>query len=322
MELSKTAKHKTVRNVVIMKAIFLILVFLLSGCAVSVKESYRNPDFKQSFDKIFVAWIPLDKHEYKKEYLASSGYVVVNEALAMSTARKQLWDLQTRTLKILHNELAYYDTDIVEESLSNYVLRMTPERLVKIVCLPASCQSDVIVKLTMKERKSDTLIWSSAIKVSSPRPPYTRIDLDGKEELVTPDTTQELVQSIIDQWNRYQLLPARLASPRSRLPLAEASKVETDKLDQADLSYEKLLTWIKENNKWGKDAAVVKEFEKNLESAIGGTSASWKIGWGLTKSGKAYKIGWTKKMLNIAELAPGEAAMKGFREMRSIFDIE
>ena len=305
-----------------MKAIFLVLAFILSGCAVSVKESYRNPDFKQSIDKISVAWIPLDNHEYKKKYLADSGYVVVNEALAMSTVRKHLWDLQNRTRKILYNELAYYDTDIVEESLSNYVLRMTPDRLVNILCLPASCQSDVIVKLTMKDRKSDTLIWSSAIKVSSARPPYTRTDLDGNEELVIPDTTQELVQSIIDQWNKYQLLPARLASPRSRLPLLEASKVETDKLEQTDLSYEKLLAWVKENNKWGKDAAVVKEFEKNMESAIGGTTASWKVGWGLSKSGKAYKIGWTKKMLNIAELAPEEAALKGFREMRSIFTIE
>ena len=303
-----------------MKVIFLALAFLLSGCAVSVKESYRNPDFKQSFDKISVVWKPLDKHEYKKEYLASSGQVVVNEALAMSTARKHLWNLQTRTRKILHNELAYYDSDIVEESLSNYVLRMTPDRLVKILCLPASCQSDVIVKLTMKERKSDTLIWSSAIKITSANAPYTRTDLDGKEELVTPDTTQELVQSIIDQWNKYQLLPARLASPRPRLPLVES--VETDKLDQTDLSYGKLLTWIRENNKWGKDAAIVKEFEKHLESAIGGTSASWKIGWGLTKSGKAYEIGWTKKILNIAELSPEEAALKGFREMRNIFAIE
>jgi len=313
-------KEKTVRNGVVMKAIFLLLAFLLSGCAVSVKESYRNPDFKQSFDKISVAWIPLDKNEYKKEYLASSGYVVVNEALAMKTARKHLWDLQTRTRKILHNELAYYDTDIVEESLSNYVLLMTPERLIKILCLPASCQSDVIVKLTMKERKSDTLIWSSAIKVTSANAPYTRTDLAGKEELVTPDTTQELVQSVIDQWNKYQLLPARLASPRSRLPLEEAPIV--DKLDQTDPLYGKLLTWVRENNKWGKDAAVVKEFEKNLESAIGGTSASWKIGWGLTRSGKAYEIGWTKKILNIAELTPEEAALKGFREKKSIFAIE
>jgi hypothetical protein len=305
-----------------MKAIFLVLVFLLSGCAVSIKESYRNPDFKQSIDKISVAWTPLDKYEYKKKYLATSGQIFVNEALAMSTARKQLWDLQSRTRKILHNELAYYDTDIVEEPLSNYVLQMTPDRLVKIVCLPASCQSDVIVNLTMTERKSDTLIWSSAIRVSSASPPYTRTDLDGKEELVTPDTTQELVQSVIDQWNKYRLLPARLASPRSRLPLLAASKVETDKLEQTDLSYEKLHAWIKENNKWGKDAVVVKAFEKNLESAIGGTTASWKIGWGLTKSGKAYKIAWSKKMLDIAELAPNEAALDGFREMKSIFAIK
>lgn len=303
-----------------MKAIFLVLVFLLSGCAVSVKESYRNPDFKQSFDKISFAWIPLDRHEYKKKYLADSGYAVMNEALAMKTARKQLWDLQSRTRKLLHNELAHYDTDIVEESLSNYVFRMTPERLVKITCLPTSCQSDVIVNLTMTERKSDTLVWSSAIKVTSANPPFTRTDLDGKEELVTPDTTQELVQSVIGEWNKYQLLPARLASPRSRLPLEEASKV--DKLEQTDPSYGKLLAWIKENNKWGKDAAVVKDFEKNLESAIGGTSASWKIGWGLTRSGKAYKIGWTKKILNIAELTPEEAALNGFREKKSIFAIE
>jgi len=300
-----------------------MLVFLLSGCAVSVKESYRNPDFKQSIDKISVVWIPLDKHEYKKKYLADAGhFVVVNEALAMSTARKHLWDLQSRTRKILHNELAYYDTDIVDESLSNYVLRMTPDRLVKILCLPTSCQSDVVVKLTMKERKSDTLIWSSAIKITSANPPYTRTDFDGKQEFVTPDTTQELVQSVINQWNKYQLLPARLASPRPRLPLEADSTVVTDKLDKTDLSYEKLLTWIKENNKWGKDAAMVKEFENNLESVIGGTRASWKIGWGLTKSGQAYTIGWTKKILHIAELTPKEAALKGFREMQNILTIE
>lgn len=305
-----------------MKAIFLMLLFLLSGCAVSVKESYRNPDFKGSIDKISVTWVPLDKYEYKKEYLASGGVVVVNEALAMNTARKHFWDLQNRTRKLLSNELGYYDTDIVEESLSNYGLQMTPDRLVKIVCLPSSCQSDVIMKFSMKERKSDTLIWSSAIKVSSSRPPFIRTDLDGKEERVTPDTTQELVQSVIDQWNKYQLLPARLVAPKQHSPLKEASIVETDKLDQTDISYENLLAWIKKNNKWGKDAAVVKEFEKNLQSAIGGTSAAWKIGWGLTKSGKAYKIDWTKKMLKIAELAPEEAALKGFREMKSIFAIE
>ena len=67
---------------------------------------------------------------------------------------------------------------------------------------------------------------------------------------------------------------------------------------------------------------MVNEFETNLESVIGGTKASWKIGWGLTKSGKAYTIGWSKKMLNIAELTPKEAALSGFREMQSILTIE
>ncbi|GEM_PF-6448887 len=303
-----------------MRALYLVLVFLLGGCAVSVKESYRNPEFKQTVDKISVAWIPLDKHDYKKEYLAGSGVAVVNEALAMKTARKQLWDLQSRTRKTLHDELAYYDTDIVEEPLSTYLLRMTPERLVRIQCLPDSCQSTVTVKLTMKERKSDTLIWSSTIKVASSRPPYTRTDPEGKEELVTPDTTRELVQAVIEQWNKYQLLPARLAAPRERLPLKEAPA--GDKLDHTDRSYEKLLTWIRENNKWGKDAAVVKEFEKDLESAMGGTRASWKIGWGLTRSGKAYTIDWEKNAVNIRELLPEEAALKGFREMKSIFSVD
>lgn len=307
-----------------MKIIAIVFVFLLSACSVSVKDSFRNPDYKQTFDKISVKWIPRNDHVFKKNYVGNSGYVNLDPSIASSTVRKHLYDLQTRTQELLFKELLYYDTDIVEEGLSNYVLQMTPDKNIKIYCGSASCQSAVTVQLIMKERKSDVLIWSSAIKVTSPTPPYTRTDLDGKEELVTPDTTQELAESIIGQWNKYQLLPARLASPRALPPSGNPFKGgrTTDKLDKADVSYEKLLSWIKQNNKWGADAALVKEFQNNLETAIGGTRASWKIGWGLTRSGKAYGIGWTKKMLSITELPPEEAALKGFREMRNIFTVD
>lgn len=307
-----------------MKAVAIVFVFLLSACSVSVKESFRNPEYKQTFDKISVKWIPRNDHVFNKKYVGNSGFVNLDPNIASSTVRKHLYDLQTRTQELLFKELLHYDTDVVEEGLSNYVLEMTPDKIIRLYCAPASCQSAVTVQLTMKERKSDLLVWSSAIKVTSPTPPYTRIDLDGKEELVTPDTTQELAESIISQWDKYQLLPARLASPRVPPASGNPFKVgkTTDKLDKTDLSYEKLLKWIMENNKWGADAALVKEFQNNLDTAIGGTRASWKIGWGLTRSGKAYGIGWTKKMLSITELPPEEAALKGFREMRNIFSVD
>jgi hypothetical protein len=234
-----------------------------------------------------------------------------------------LYDLQTRTPELIGKELLYYDTDLVEESSSNYLLSLTPDKLIKIYC-SNSCQSAVTMKLTMNERKTGSLVWSSTIKVTSHNPPFTRTDLNGKEERVIPDTTQELVESIIGQWDKYQLLPPRLASPRAPSSSgnpALAGKTP-DKLDKTDLSCKKVLSWIKENNKWGTDATLVKEVEMNLETAIGGTRASWKIGWGLTKSGKAYGIDLTKKKLVITELSPEDAALQGYREMRPIFTIE
>ena len=305
-----------------MKAIFIVLAFLLSGCAVSVKESYRNPEYKQELDKISVKWVPPKELSINTKYVGNTATIIIDKTMEATTVRKHLYDLQTRTQELLAKELLYYNTNIVKENLSNYILQLSPTKFIKIYCGSGSCQSIVDMRLTMKESSSGMLIWSSSIKVTSPTPPFTRTDMDGKEELVTPDTTQEMVQSIIDQWNKYQLLPARLASPRLRLPLEETSKAETDRLDQKDRSYEKLLAWIRENNKWGKDAPIVKEFERHLETAIGGTKASWAVGWGLTKSGKAYEIGWTKKSLSIAELAPEEAAVKGFREMKNIFAVE
>lgn len=60
-----------------------------------------------------------------------------------------------------------------------------------------------------------------------------------------------------------------------------------------DANYEKALNWIIENNKWGRNARVVAEFTKELDSAIGKNKAIWEIGWGITKSGKSYRIEWT-----------------------------
>ena len=87
-------------------------------------------------------------------------------------------------------------------------------------------------------------------------------------------------------------------------------------------TYEKALSWIKENNRWGAEAGMVKGFKKELDSALGKRKAVWKIGWGLTKSGNAYKLEWAKDKLVITPYPPDKAALLGFREMQQKFSAE
>lgn len=81
-------------------------------------------------------------------------------------------------------------------------------------------------------------------------------------------------------------------------------------------SYEKAANWIKENNKWGPEAGIVKGFLQDLEQAKKKTKSTWEIGWGLTKSHKAYFLELTAVEFTVTELSPEEAVKRGFREMR------
>jgi hypothetical protein len=80
-----------------------------------------------------------------------------------------------------------------------------------------------------------------------------------------------------------------------------------------DANYEKALNWIKDNNKWGRNAPVVTEFTKEIESAIGKNKAIWEIGWGMTKSGKSYRIEWTAYDLVITPYSRDRTEKLGYK---------
>lgn len=81
-------------------------------------------------------------------------------------------------------------------------------------------------------------------------------------------------------------------------------------------SYEKAATWMKENNKWGPEAGIVKSFNQDLEQAKKKKKTTWEIGWGLTKSKNAYFLQLTADDFTVTEISPEEAAKRGIREMR------
>lgn len=293
-----------------MRLLPLLLVFLLPGCAaVNVKESYRNPDFKQKLDTVTFKWVPAKEYEYKLTY-----QYYLDRTKATDGAKQHIRDIRNRTPKLLADSLLTYETDIVKTP-ANYTLEVTPDRKIEIFCSSNSCMSTVNVQLTLKESKTDAFIWGSAIKVNSSKAPYKQINANGKEELITQDTTKEMVDVIIGEWEKYQLLPLRLASPRNQ-PVVSAFD-DPAMLSKSDPNAEKIINWIKENNKWGADAKIVDGVRKDIDSASECFFAEWDLGWGLTKSGKAYRLEWTKNELKIIELSPEDAAIKGYKE-RSI----
>ena len=90
--------------------------------------------------------------------------------------------------------------------------------------------------------------------------------------------------------------------------LSYASQAKLSK----DANYEKALNWIIENNKWGRNARVVAEFTKEIDSAIGKNEAIWEIGWGMTRSGKSYRIKWTAYDLVITSYSKDRTEKLGY----------
>lgn len=89
-----------------------------------------------------------------------------------------------------------------------------------------------------------------------------------------------------------------------------------------DVNYDKGLNWIKDNNKWGKNAVVVNEFKEELDSAVGKKNAVWKVGWGITRSGKAYEVKWTPEGIFFTKVSPEQAQRLGYEEYSTICTIK
>jgi hypothetical protein len=107
-----------------------------------------------------------------------------------------------------------------------------------------------------------------------------------------------------------------------RVAASASAEGETVAKLSRNANYEMLLTWIKENNKWDADAKFVNNFKNRLDSAIGKNKAIFEIGWGLTKSGNAYRIEWTKDNLAIIPYTPDRAAQLGYKEMSQRSTVE
>lgn len=326
-----------------MKTIIMLLVLLLSGCAVKVKESYRNKDYKQKLDTISVKWTPLSDHILNIQAQRTSGNSA-DSTHAPSVSKQQLKDLETRIPKILKNELLKYDVDIVPYDQSKNILLFTPEKVITVLCFNGACNSVVTVQITLKERLSDKFIWFASMKVASPAAP----PIADEKDL---DTAQEFAETIVAQLNKQDLLPALLATPRistapdiaslaekqvdqkqvdqkrvdqkqidqKQIDQKQVDQKQVDLLDKTDASYEKLVNWIQEHNKWGASSSFATGFIKEINSALGKKRAMWEIGAGLTKSGKAYRIEWLKNSLNIIEFSQEEAAEKGIEDMKERF---
>jgi hypothetical protein len=89
-----------------------------------------------------------------------------------------------------------------------------------------------------------------------------------------------------------------------------------------DANYEKALNWIEDHNKWGRNAPVVTQFTKELESAIGKNKAIWEIGWGMTKSGKSYRIEWTAHGLVITPYSKDRTEKLGYKPLSTHCTVE
>jgi len=88
-----------------------------------------------------------------------------------------------------------------------------------------------------------------------------------------------------------------------------------------DESYQKAITWMEENNKWGASAQIVSDFQDRLNSGIGLARVECQIGWGLTKSGTAYEIQWIPDNFIVTELSSKDAEDQGFEEMSMICTV-
>jgi len=79
----------------------------------------------------------------------------------------------------------------------------------------------------------------------------------------------------------------------------------------------KALEWMQENNIWGAEGLIVKYFRIDLENAINidNGNVQCKMGWGLSKSGSAYKLGLKAGKFYVTELSKAEAVKEGITEM-------
>lgn len=318
-----------------MRKLIILLVLLLCSCAFNVKESYRNPDFKQRIDKISTKWEPLDKYNVTT-YTTGSRYSATEEV------GPHIADVGKRYPALLAKELLYYDTDLVNDADANYRLHATTKDQVTVSCKSyGQCTPTVTFFFTLKEKITDLAVWSAAISVQKSPPPYwSTKNSDGKTTLITPDATQELVETMVREWDKYDLLSSRTALPRKApsgdiTSMAVATKPvkgqddnkintsSTNNVDTAanpanigtdDAEAQRIINWIRQNNKWGSEGSIVKSVQNDINSLTNTLQATWEIGWGLTKSGMAYRLNWSKNKLDIAELTPDDATKKGFKE--------
>ena len=318
-----------------MNYITIFLLILLCGCTVNVKESYRNPDFKLRLDKISTKWEPLEKYNVTT-YTQGSRYSDT------TTVGPHIIDVGKRYPALLAKELLYYDTDLVNDTDANYLLHATTREKVTVSCESfGQCTPTVIFFFTLKQKKTDVAVWSAAISVQKSPPPYwSPKNSDGKTTLITPDTTQELAETIVGEWEKYGLVTSRKAIPRKapsgnianiaapvqdveyqadgkiKPPSAGGANTAANQniISTGDAEAARIIEWARQNNKWGADGNIVKNMQKEIDSLNDALQATWEIGWGLTKSGMAYRLEWSKNALNIAEFKSDDAAIKGFKE--------
>ena len=89
----------------------------------------------------------------------------------------------------------------------------------------------------------------------------------------------------------------------------------TGRLTSTDTSYQEAITWIKQNNQWGPYSQIVSDFRDQMDSGVGNDMVVCKIGWGLTKTGKAYETKWIPDRFIVTEFPPTDAASQGFDEL-------
>lgn len=119
----------------------------------------------------------------------------------------------------------------------------------------------------------------------------------------------------------YQTIPSNAEEFEKAVVAAEdevVSEKESVLLTKLiNIEKKRAIEWIKNNNKFGPESKIVETFTKILESAISNDEGKiWWLGWGLTKSNKAYQFKWIKGKFHVIELTPAEAKQKGIEEMK------
>lgn len=314
-----------------MRYFIILLLLLMCGCTVSVKESYRNPDFNQKLDKISIRWEPKENYKFTFTYK-----YFFEKSTEIHKATEHIKDIGKRYPTLLANELLYYDTDVVNKSESNYELITTTGEQIEVFCgKSGTCTPKVDIELRLKEKKSDIVAWTATISVKPSPPPHWEKNSDGKQVKITPDSIKDLAEAIVKEWDSNKFLTDRKYGPRKppigSLALAETSqppsigtpvKLKVSSGDttnpnciaKSDPEAAKIIDWFKQNSKFGSDSQLTKNIQKDIDSLDNVLQASWEVGSGLTRSGKAYRLEWSKNKLDIAELTSDEAFVKGIKE--------